>query len=275
MLCEYCKKEYISKRKSQKYCSLDCSYNAKKKGQSYICPICGKTFYRKKSEVVNGETLACSISCSVKLTKNRKNTAKLTTTKCETCGKTFTHRINEKRKFCSSGCEKKRKDKNTGRSQELLTKLFENKLEEGALVEKRFDGLKYKKKLPIDALFEKSKIAVELNGKHHYEESKYTSDTLQNQIIRDNLKIKFLLESGYNFIEWPYFTSLSKENVEKFIILANQQPSSPTYILAISEKVQRLDDEVVRPISHPRASDILELRDEDIVRTYGIVNHKK
>lgn len=240
-----------------------------------ICPVCKTEFYRKPANIRNAKTNCCSVSCSVKITKNRKGTAKLTTTKCETCGKYFEHRINEKRKFCNSICEKFRKDKNSGRSQKILTSLFEQQLNETADIEKRFPDLRNKKKLSVDAVFLKNKIALEFNGIHHYEENYYHNDSLKDQIFRDNMKIRYLLKNGYNVVEWPYYTSLSKANVKEVIsFIANQQPSSSTYVIAIDEKVQRLDDEVVRPINHPRASDILKIRDEDIVRTYGMTNHK-
>lgn len=243
MLCKHCKKEFIPKRKDSKYCSLDCNYKAKQKGQTYICPICGKDFYRKRSELRGRSTLACSVKCSSKITKNRTGTAKLTKTACETCGNEFKHRVNEFRKFCSTRCERMRTDKTTGRSQKILFNLFSQALNENGEMEYRFDDLRYKKKLPIDIFFGKSKIAIEFNGPHHYRKIGYTNEKLKLIKLRDSIKKKYLIDNEYKFIEWPYWISLSKSNVNKALQLISSL-DQPSYI-NMADKVQRLEDEAV------------------------------
>ena len=218
--------------KNKNYCSLECSYEGKKEGKIIICPICGKEFYRKRADIKNRKTLACSISCSTQITMNMYKTS----------------------------------------SQEKLTKLFEKFLGEKAIREATFNNLKNKRNLRIDAIFNNKKIAIEFNGKQHYTENhgfNYKTN-LKEGIKTDNKKINYLLNNNYSVIEWPYFTPISNSNVE-FVLgqLANQQPSqSATYFIA-ERKVQRLDgnDQKITD-DHPRVLDILNLRDDDIVRSW-------
>lgn len=235
--CKTCGKEfYIVKEnkntKNKKYCSLKCSYESKKEGKTLTCPICGKEFYRKKTSINNRKTLACSVSCSAQITMNMYRTS----------------------------------------SQEKLTKLFEKFLNENATREATFNDFKNKRNLRIDAIFNNNKIAIEFNGKQHYtKDHGFNYNINLNEGIKtDNKKIKYLLDNDYSVIEWPYFTPISNSNVE-FVLgqLANQQPSqSATYFIA-ERKVQRLDgnDQKITD-DHPRVLDILNLRDDDIVRSW-------
>lgn len=237
--CLHCGKQFNEKRKTQKYCSLECSRKASKKGKTIICSVCGKEFYRKNAELKNRKTAHCSVSCASKMTKNRLGTKVETTTKCETCGKEFDHNPNINRKFCSSICEKTRSDRNVGRSQQLLSNLFEKHIGEIAENEFRFDDLKYKKKLPIDIIFNKAKIAIEFNGPHHYEENVgYTQVSLDEQKIKDEIKKNYLIDNEYTFIEWPYWISISKNNVLNVLGLISSQAHQS--FIKVDEKVQRL-----------------------------------
>lgn len=64
--CEYCGKEFETKHSEQKCCSREC--DRKKRSIEKImlkCPICGKVFYKKESNIkkVKGKP-CCSLECS-------------------------------------------------------------------------------------------------------------------------------------------------------------------------------------------------------------------
>ena len=142
--CKTCgKKFYIIKSNEKqgrgKYCSQKCFNETKSKPVKRICQTCGKEFYEKPSTIKKGYGKYCSRTCigtnsyvmktceyckkEFKIHKGRINTAKccstkcayklktknaLTTTKCKTCGKTFTIKKSQlaqgRGKFCSRKC---------------------------------------------------------------------------------------------------------------------------------------------------------------------------
>ena len=231
--CECCGKEFdvVKENKNtinQRFCSLNCNYIFSRKKIRLECPICKAEFFRKPSEIKN--TNCCSVSCSSKLTMNQTGTS----------------------------------------SQRKLTRIFETLLNEDAIEEATFQELKFKRNLRVDALFKNNRLALEFNGKQHYEEKSsfdYKID-FKESVSKDNIKIKFLLENNFNVVEWPFYVSISKKNVMSVLAqMTNQQPSSSNYFI-VDEKVQRLDGDDVNQISHPRVPDILNLRDDDIVRSY-------
>jgi very-short-patch-repair endonuclease len=65
--CEQCNKEFYSKRKKQKYCSVDCQYESYRKLKverlECTCIKCGDKFYEKKSIIKNGRAKYCSRTC--------------------------------------------------------------------------------------------------------------------------------------------------------------------------------------------------------------------
>lgn len=74
-ICCYCHKEYVTRKKKQKYCSPDCQHNAvslimKKEKPIAICKYCGKEFeYSKRKS--NG--IYCSKECCGKDKINNAN----------------------------------------------------------------------------------------------------------------------------------------------------------------------------------------------------------
>jgi 5-methylcytosine-specific restriction endonuclease McrA len=104
IICPTCGKEFIRKRKAQRYCSVKCSPGRARKPENYTtkeCPVCGKEFTYHNSWPAN----TCSIKC-----RNRLNhpDAKATT-KCPECGKEFAYYKSRPggRKYCSRACAAK------------------------------------------------------------------------------------------------------------------------------------------------------------------------
>lgn len=66
-ICEYCGKEFESKKKSTKFCCRTCSNKSRYKARTtYICDYCGKEFERLSSQVNGKHNIYCSIECQNK-----------------------------------------------------------------------------------------------------------------------------------------------------------------------------------------------------------------
>ena len=65
--CQVCEKKYISKRKTQKYCSVDCQYESyrKPKIEKVIttCNFCNNEFYILPNKLLNGKGKYCCRKC--------------------------------------------------------------------------------------------------------------------------------------------------------------------------------------------------------------------
>lgn len=160
-ICCYCHKEYVTRKKKQKYCSPNCQHNALKiKGVKGVCKYCGKEFFYKPYDC---KGVFCSRKCSTDAIRAKQSEqAKIKRNKrqqifmmykelhnklielekryndlrnikqCDECNKVFiaTH-LNQK--FCSTRCRNKRlnrvKDKRIYRNGKpdlsiTLTKLY-------------------------------------------------------------------------------------------------------------------------------------------------------
>ena len=95
-VCEYCGKEFLG-IKTRKYCSKECSHNARKKQKEIICIECGKHFSVQEYR----DAKFCSQECKIK-----HQTTELANVKCTNCGKEFKRKpskINENN-FCCKKC---------------------------------------------------------------------------------------------------------------------------------------------------------------------------
>lgn len=95
MICEYCSKEFVVKRKSYsgRFCSKDCYLFWKKENKycTRVCEYCGKFFEARSCK----STKCCSRICSDSLRKSRVLTNFLYSKICKKCGKEFeTHESN-------------------------------------------------------------------------------------------------------------------------------------------------------------------------------------
>lgn len=96
-ICEYCGKEFLG-IKTRKYCSLECSHNARKKRKTLICQECGKEFEVQDYR----DAKFCSIEC-----KNKNQSSKIIEIECDNCHTKFfkkTCDINETNNFCCKEC---------------------------------------------------------------------------------------------------------------------------------------------------------------------------
>lgn len=64
-----------------------------------VCLNCGKEFYTKPSHIARGGGKYCSKEC--------RHSHSYKTSKCEYCGKEFSHLKSKNRKFCSRECQRK------------------------------------------------------------------------------------------------------------------------------------------------------------------------
>jgi len=99
-ICEICKTEFLTYRRTQKYCSAKCArkseyLNSKNSSQvSYICKNCGSVFHPTKKEY----NQYCSLECSRKHSELRI---------CEYCGECFLGAVQNQQRFCSEKCRRK------------------------------------------------------------------------------------------------------------------------------------------------------------------------
>lgn len=101
--CEYCKSDYDTGDKRQKYCGVVCSHKSRRR--NFIktkCLLCGASVERYPSQISN--KVFCSRSCSVKYNKKYHNEI-LT---CSICGERFTRMKSaikgKENHYCSYGC---------------------------------------------------------------------------------------------------------------------------------------------------------------------------
>lgn len=90
--CDFCGVPFSSYNNDRKYCSTQCSHNAKKKPvQVKICPKCGKEFYNRRHD-----TIYCSYECAFP-----KTVYQFTCLQCHTM---FTDNKHKDRIYCSMKC---------------------------------------------------------------------------------------------------------------------------------------------------------------------------
>ena len=94
--CEYCGNIFLG-IKTRKYCSQECSHNARKKQKEIICLECGISFVAQEYR----DAKFCSQECKIK-----NQTAELKIIECTNCGLNFerkSYKINENN-FCCKSC---------------------------------------------------------------------------------------------------------------------------------------------------------------------------
>jgi 5-methylcytosine-specific restriction endonuclease McrA len=90
----------------QKFCSFQCKITYALISKPRVkCECCGKEFSVYPSQLKFGNPRFCSLKCANSFDYRRHNKeVERTTTTCETCGKKFTHRATEPRRYCSGEC---------------------------------------------------------------------------------------------------------------------------------------------------------------------------
>lgn len=110
-ICPICGREFVSKKKKQKYCSRECSAKSLKKQKETHCKNCGKTFVIGKYQ-----REFCSHDCYIEYRRSHKDEYSYVglkrkkqtheTRKCEMCGREFVAYKKTKKRFCSDECRK-------------------------------------------------------------------------------------------------------------------------------------------------------------------------
>lgn len=104
--CQSCGKEFSvpkSRDHKAKYCSRECHDKAQNRQTKLICPICGKEFYRKPSQITGNN--CCSLKC-IGIQNGIQRETKIFKT-CVMCGKEYKVKIcdSEKSVTCSIKCQ--------------------------------------------------------------------------------------------------------------------------------------------------------------------------
>ena len=112
LVCEYCGKEYRTKKKTAKYCSHKCANVAsaprRKRQKAVICQNCKKIFFKTPGEIKRrGGIKFCSHKCQGDK-KRQDNAIKV---KCQYCSKIIfkakSRVIKGRRNYCDMSCLRK------------------------------------------------------------------------------------------------------------------------------------------------------------------------
>lgn len=104
-ICECCGKKFFG-IKTRKYCSQDCSHNARKRQKEIVCSECGKHFMVQEYR----DAKFCSQQCKIK-----NQTSESITVSCTNCGKEFerkSYKIGENNFCCKECADEYNKGKN-------------------------------------------------------------------------------------------------------------------------------------------------------------------
>ena len=109
---------------------------------------------------------------------------------------------------CSNGCHRLKTGSKAARYIENILNINDIVFEK----EKTFPGCFYSKKLRFDFYIESLNLCIEYQGEQHYNAIEIFGgeDTLQKQIIRDNIKKEFCINNGIKLIEIKYNEDLVK-----------------------------------------------------------------
>lgn len=89
--------------------------------------------------------------------------------------------------------------------------------------------------LSIDIYIPEKKLAIEYQGKQHYEAVSYFGgeESLVKQQERDARKKKLCRENNIILLEWPYTLTITPENIENFLVKQGIKKQIPTFHQAI------------------------------------------
>jgi hypothetical protein len=118
--CENCSKQFKTHRNRtntgwKKFCSLSCRWeHERKKSPKVTCENCKKVFSVPPSFFRTRNLRFCSWNCTKGVTfRRRKKPVERVVTSCLRCKEPITHRVTERRVYCSQACAgTTRQDKN-------------------------------------------------------------------------------------------------------------------------------------------------------------------
>lgn len=192
------KHQYLLKRNVNNYCSRSCFHKSKICRVEINCMWCGVLFSKKKSLFSYRENHFCSRVCSSKFQDKKDDV------ECFVCGKQFKKSHykskNKPRHCCSLDCVKVLNNnfKDWGSSRSKLEFAIENHL---GIIFSVLD-IRYNKTdtgYELDIFIPDLKLAIEINGIHHYENIFKNNRFERTQQI-DREKIVKCNELGINLI---------------------------------------------------------------------------
>lgn len=109
-------------------------------------------------------------------------------------------------------------------SEEMLFDILKNLITGQIKRQKTFNWLKYKKNLYLDFYIESLNIAIEYQGRQHYEPVRFggVSNKRANKSFninkkRDSIKRKLLKKHGIKLIEIKYTEQITEENIKRIL----------------------------------------------------------
>lgn len=245
--CQWCGKEITDITKPVDYCSKSCRTHAqhKKAGhikQEYICKHCGKNF----SVVKYRNTKYCSEKCmyeDITSDVTKEDIIKLVTDFYNKTGYCLprdeiaiqlntTRKVIERRigTICNLYAELGFKySRKTSKLAPALFNLIDNEYNIKGIREKSFSSLRNPKtswKLRFDYYISDKNIALEYNGKQHYNKNsglylkkdtpiEKVNKTFEDIQFRDNIKKEWCKENNITLIVWKYDKPVTLENIHE------------------------------------------------------------
>lgn len=108
--CQRCGEQYKPWRRTQKYCSLECTRLARRNRVQCTCEVCGKEFEVRRSQVVKGGGKYCSVECkrigwAQWIQNENPNWKPKVQLNCQNCGRFFWMPPSlSVQKFCNRAC---------------------------------------------------------------------------------------------------------------------------------------------------------------------------
>jgi len=197
--CAYCGQSFIPPAGTgRQFCSRQC-FSASQVRPPKTCQRCGKEFIPH-----NNRQRFCSPAC-------QKTCRVIPSVKiaCLNCGKEFSIRPKQaaRRRYCSKQCQSKHQFRSSQESAIIAT--IEQLVGECALRQHTFSWLKSPcgQPLRLDAYFLIANLAIEYDGRQHYEfDPHYHVDEQQFQALqqRDSLKDSLLSQHGIPLLRISY-----------------------------------------------------------------------
>jgi len=186
-----------------------------KRGNYKSCKICSTEIRNRKRshsfEYIKDDLLKNN---NLKIISDSyKNSTSLITVECK-CGNTFSNYYKNLRALKIKCC--KECSSVTSRP-ELETINMLNKYNIKYISQKTFPGCEYKKLLRFDFYLPDHNVAIEVNGRQHYEAVEFFGglDSFEKSKIRDSIKRAYCKNKKINLIEIPYWDF---DKIESYIV---------------------------------------------------------
>lgn len=250
-ICMQCGNSFISPKK-RKYCSEKCKSQFKyynMKNYKNICLFCGKEFssYRQEQQFCNKKCATCfqkesNITLEQIANFVKEEDFQPLLTDIQNHFSISSHKIysllnqngfNSYKDFITAICGEYQEIKRSDVSNSALKcfDLIKEILEEKYILEKEFDNFTNpitNRKLRFDCYFPLHNLIVEYNGIQHYKNVPFfhqNNNSLEYQQYKDSLKVDYCRNNNIKLVIVKYTDELTKENLNKILCRANQQPN--------------------------------------------------